>query len=41
MCEREAGFEAMEQEKGLSEYSWQQKMMQVVTKDICVGFLAK
>lgn len=29
MLEREAGFEQMEKEKGLTEYTWQQKMMQV------------
>ena len=29
MLEREAGFEEMEKEKGLSEFTWQQKMMQV------------
>ncbi|XP_067935057.1 golgin subfamily A member 3-like [Watersipora subatra] len=29
MLEREAGFEQLEKEKGLSEYTWQQKMMQI------------
>lgn len=29
MLEREAGFEEMAHEKGLSEFTWQQKMMQV------------
>lgn len=29
MLEREAGFEQLEKEKGLTEFTWQQKMMQV------------
>lgn len=29
MLEREAGFEQLEKEKGITEFTWQQKMMQV------------
>ena len=35
MLEREAGFEELEQEKGLSEFTWQQKMMQVFIFTVC------
>ncbi|KAF6021807.1 GOLGA3 [Bugula neritina] len=39
MLEREAGFEQMEKEKGLTEYTWQQKMMQIEKERMALGKL--